>query len=225
MKNSSAALILLSVFLVSCRTNSRSSAENLTETTAKIESTVSPTALVKPGSMPNSNGDINSKIGIVDVRGDGKSCLRTKRGDLAAGTSVSVIVSLDALAQKVLATTIDKKSEASCARRASETGDDNPGENFFYSLIGDGTDEGFEVGIGIIEPAKPVQIQNNLAVFDLNDDGKAEFFRRCAGSEGIHFTVWTGKPLKGKRIWHSFYYLDYDTQADCRKRDWEGTEN
>ncbi len=142
---------------------------------------------------------------------------------------VSIIISLDEFPQKVITATVEKKLSQSCARRASETGDKNPGKNYFYTLVL--TEKlpeeffGFDVGIAVIEPPKPVQVQNNLASIDLNEDGKPEFFRSCGGFEGTHFTIWTGKPLKGKRIWHSFYYVDYDTVVTCKKKDWEGLED
>ena len=73
--------------------------------------------------------------------------------------------------------------------------------------------------IGVIEPETSIQIQNNLASIDLNNDGKAEYFRSCTGFEGVLFAIWTGKPLKEKQIWYSFYYLDYDTEPNCKKED------
>jgi hypothetical protein len=227
MKKSALILILLTAFLASCQLNNKSLAKNLPVNSAEIESTVSPTPAASSNSETILTGDIHSKIGIVDIHSDGKGCLRTKRGDLVAKTPVSIIISLDEPPQKILSAAIEKKLEVSCARYASETGDKNSGENFFYSITYDTLPETeiFDVGIGVIQPAKPVQVRNNLASIDLDEDGKPEFFRRCTGFEGIHFTIWTGKPLKGKRLWHSFYYLDYDTKADCRKKDWEGTED
>ena len=131
----------------------------------------------------------------------------------------------------MLNASVEKKLDGSCSRYASETGDKNPGENYFYSLkLMDGntneTNEAiFDVGIGIIGPVSQIQIQNKYATIDLNNDGKPEYFRRCTGFEGMHFTIWTGKPLIGRRIWHSFYYLDYDTVSTCKKADWRGTED
>ena len=37
--------------------------------------------------------------------------------------------------------------------------------------------------------------------------------------EGLHLTAWMGKPLKGRRIWHRYYSLGYDTEADCTEAD------
>lgn len=163
---------------------------------------------------------IQSSVGIVDGQKD-KICLRTKNGNLKENTPVSIVTSLDESPQKVLNAKVEKKLEKSCARYASESTDKNPGENFYYKLsLLEEVDEYQEVfGIGVIKPKTPFQSQNNLVSIDLNGDGKTEFFRRCAGFEGTLFTIWTGEPLKGKQIWHSFYYVDYATEPNCKKED------
>lgn len=215
-------IFLCSPLLISCKISATNLAANITEQTIETKVQVLPT--------PKSKEifDIHSKIGIAEIQSDEPSCLRTKNGDLAENTTVSIIYSLDEPPQKVLTATIKKKLEKSCARRDSEIGDNNPGENFFYSLrLNEVKSEeiGYDAGIAVIQSEKPIQVVNNLASVDLNNDGKAEFFRRCMGFEGIHYTIWTGQPLKGKRIWHSCFYLDYDTEANCKKKDWEETKN
>lgn len=110
----------------------------------------------------------------------------------------------------------------------ADAGEASPGEDHYYSLIL--VDPKFDksyigIAIGVIQPAKKIEVKNKLASVDLNGDGKPEFFRLCASNEGLHLTIWTGKPLKGKRIWHSYYYLHYDTEADCEKKDWEGADD
>lgn len=198
--------------------NANSTNVEISETAEGFRDPVSPT--------PDEVFNIHSKIGVADVRGDRTGCMRTKNGDLVQRTPVSVIISLDEPTHRVLNATVEKRVEVSCARHASESGDKNPGENFFYTLTfnGDEVEEfGFENGIAVIHPQKQIEIQDGLAVFDLDDDGKPEYFRRCTGFEGTHFTVWTGKPLKGKRIWHSFYYVDYDTEPNCKDKDLKET--
>jgi hypothetical protein len=54
---------------------------------------------------------------------------------------------------------------------------------------------------------------------DLDHDGRPEFFRSCISPEGVHITIWTGKPLEGTRRWHGYYALSYDVDADCTEAD------
>ncbi len=234
MKNPAILMILCGAILTSCQVNATNTATIEAQNrvvippTASLTPMPSPTPTVSATPTPKAKFDIHSKIGIVDVLSEEPSCLRTKNGNLLEGTPVSIIVISEDSPPRVFTATVGKKLGGNCARRFSEDGDKNPGENYFYLLsLNEKLPEyfGFEVGFGVIEPAQPIRVQNNLASIDLNEDGKPEFFRQCGGYEGTHFTIWTGKPLKGKRIWHSFYYVDYDTVVTCKKKDWEGLED
>jgi hypothetical protein len=44
--------------------------------------------------------------------------------------------------------------------------------------------------------------------------------RACASSEGLHLTVWSGAPLISARLWHAYWYLGFDVEADCRPDDY-----
>ena len=50
---------------------------------------------------------------------------------------------------------------------------------------------------------------------DLDGDGQAESFRACTSTEGVHLTIWTGKPPEGRRRWHFYHYLGYDVSPNC----------
>jgi hypothetical protein len=50
---------------------------------------------------------------------------------------------------------------------------------------------------------------------DLTGDGTAETFTQCSTSEGISFSVWSGKPYAGEPLWSGYYYLGYDTEVIC----------
>ncbi len=228
MKTLSILLILLVTFFTSCQTKAESLTTNVrkndTENLKKTEATQS---LISPTPTPKIIYDIKSKVGIVDVNDDQTICFRTNDSNLVEKTPISIVTSLYTFPQKVLAATVERKLEKSCESDDSDSADSNPREFFYYSLVlNDKTIEKSEIfGIGVIQPSKEIQVQNNLANTDLNEDGKLEFFRLCASNEGLHFTIWTGKPLRGKRIWHYYYYLHYDTDADCKKKDWEKTED
>jgi hypothetical protein len=40
----------------------------------------------------------------------------------------------------------------------------------------------------------------------------------CLSSEGVHYTVWAGEPLRSRRLWHDYYYLGYDVDPSCKQR-------
>jgi hypothetical protein len=69
--------------------------------------------------------------------------------------------------------------------------------------------------IAVVNPAKPLRLSGGAVVGDLDGNGQLEYFRQCTSSEGVHLTVWTGKPLAGKRRWHDYYYLGYDVEPNC----------
>ncbi len=43
--------------------------------------------------------------------------------------------------------------------------------------------------------------------------------RSCASSEGLHLTLWSGTPLKSRRLWHQYYYLGSDVEPTCTPAD------
>ncbi len=44
--------------------------------------------------------------------------------------------------------------------------------------------------------------------------------RTCTSTEGLHLTLWSGRVLKGPRLWHAYYYLGYDVEPTCRPEDY-----
>lgn len=45
--------------------------------------------------------------------------------------------------------------------------------------------------------------------------------RSCASREGLHLTAWAGKPLESRRVWHAYWYLGYDVEPSCTKKEME----
>ncbi len=165
---------------------------------------------------------IYSKVGTVDSKGQDSICFQTKNANLTKNTPVSIVIRLDKKPQKVLLAIVEKKLKESCLRDHAGGGDDNEGKDHYYSLKlkkKRANKSEMIFGIGVIQPTKAIQVKNNLASVDLNGDGRLEYFRSCTSNEGYNFTIWTGKPLQGKRIWLSYYYVDFGTEADCKKKD------
>ena len=72
--------------------------------------------------------------------------------------------------------------------------------------------------IAITKAEAPALIaRNHLVTADLDGDSQVESFRQCTSHEGIHLTVWTGKPLQGRRRWHYYYDLSFDVEPSCKE--------
>lgn len=75
-------------------------------------------------------------------------------------------------------------------------------------------------GIGVVNTEQTIRIDGALAWSDLDGDGTDEFFRNCSGEHTEHTTVWSGVPLKGKRIWHASHDFEDDLAVDCKDADY-----
>jgi hypothetical protein len=163
----------------------------------------------------------DSQLGVVDTNSEGRLCLNISDPNLADGTEVSFV--LPERPQRVVKATVEGKSAGSCTRNP-ETAD--PGASFYrLKLAGGGRainlNEPMIPAIAVVRPAGPVTGTRGVVSGDLDGDGRAEFFRVCTSTEGNHLTVWSGRPLLGKRRWHSYYYLGFDVVPTCKKKDYQ----
>jgi hypothetical protein len=161
--------------------------------------------------------DFKSQVGVVDVNERGNMCLIIPNAALNSGVAVNLVVLSPR--QWVVKARIKEKLGESCSNNP-DTSDAS-----FYSLeLGSSTSR-FKIeirqaaAIAVVSPTR-VAVQNGKASVDLDKDGRREFFRDCTSNEGIHLTLWSGKPLRGKRQWHFYYYLGYDVVPSCKKKDY-----
>lgn len=76
--------------------------------------------------------------------------------------------------------------------------------------------------IGIAVFSKNVaSLVNDEVVLNADLSKAAIYFRSCTSSEGLHFSSWLGKPLKGKRLWRLDFYLGYDLEPSCQEGDFK----
>ena len=161
--------------------------------------------------------DFESRIGVVDVNENGDICFIIPNRALSNGTQLTLVVF--STPQSVIHARIKEKLGKSCS--------DNPdtGDASFYSLQVDASDRTFErqerqaAALAVVT-AERVVVQHRKASVDLDKDGRREFFRECTSHEGIHLTIWSGTPLRGKRRWHFYCYLGYDVVPSCKRKDY-----
>ena len=152
---------------------------------------------------------LSSKIGIVNSMPDGDICLAIKNKFLKARQVITVIHA--DTPQFARYGNIVKKLESNCSS------DIEPIKNASYYKLKISMEQPF-AEIGIV--GRKTSRKSRLSVsVDIDGDGKREFFRSCTGMEGINFTVWNRRPLSGRPIWRSYYYLGYDTVPTCKRAD------
>jgi len=61
---------------------------------------------------------------------------------------------------------------------------------------------------------------SGMVAFDAVAPGS---LRACTSMEGIHLTAWKGKPLRSARLWHGYFWFDYELEPGgaeaCKERD------
>jgi hypothetical protein len=179
--------------------------------------------LITCACCPSASADrfsFDSRVGVVDANGEGRLCLNISDPRLADGTEVSLI--MPDRPQRVAKAVVEGKAAGGCSRNP----DAYPDASFYWlkpvgRKLAVGPREPLPPLIAVVRPAGPVSVRRGVASGDLDGDGRAEFFRVCTSTEGNHLTVWTGRPLTGKRVWHFYYYLGYDLVPTCKKRDYQ----
>ena len=148
-------------------------------------------------------------IGIV-VLGPGRACLQIRNASLSQNTEI------DLVDPKIPQST----STAIVIRQA---------DNVCPANIGEPEVSRYEIRLAkdlppstmmaIVDPGVSFQRVGDLVTADLTHNGHQDFFRYCASSEGLHFTIWSGPSVESARLWHQYYYLGYDVEANCADRE------
>lgn len=235
MKNSILILLLFG-FTISCQTKAESIVDNLNSSIKSLplnSLTVSPTPIkISDSNTLKKQNEVDLKIGNVESRNQG-ICLLIQNPNLNVGDKIQIV--LTEKPQQVLFAEIANKTDCAYEPNANLTGNtpsadligNNPKESLSSYLLklseSDASKFGF--GIAIVNTNSQIRTVKDLASVDIDGDGKDEYFRECTSNEGLHLTVWKGKPLVGKRIWHSYYHFNYDTENDCKKKDYEKTND
>jgi len=144
----------------------------------------------------------------VAVEKAGKTCLSIARTGLVIGAPVRLVL---LSAPQASSDAVRLVPDGSCA----PPGDGDPSlRSYPIHLEKNGLTSSMPA-IAIVDFRGAFAREGDLLVADLDNDGKPEYFRSCTSTEGIHFTVWSGAPLKGSLRWHQYYYLGSDLETTC----------
>lgn len=169
-----------------------------------------------PSMAEPAHGQFNAQtqLGVAEVTNAGSGCLTIGNASLREGEAIDLVSPQKP--QTLTRARIEKKLSQSCSRNA-----DAPAGTSFYS---------FRVKQDDAKPGSPTiaiagftggfEVVGGRVRADLNGDGRLASFRQCASAEGLHLTVWDGESLKGRRLWHGYYFLGYDVEPDCTRSDY-----
>ena len=235
MKSVFFVLLFSLCFGCSTQTTVNQVADQSTALTAStpVPAATTPVPNQTPQNLPTENGstytakDIEAKLGVVSQTDAGFGCLRILNATLKASDEFYTISAYEK-PNEVSKLRIKEKLAKSCVDDDSDIGDNEKvasnSSYYLAELIGKEPESTVTSGIAVVGISKAPGIDKGFATVELTGGPPAEYFRECTSSEGLHMTVWTGKPLLGKRIWYRYFYLHYDTVPNCKKRDYEGIE-
>lgn len=156
--------------------------------------------------------DYASFIGIAAFS-NSRLCLAINNQRLVRGSRVSLV--LPSIPQSLVnAEVVGTAPDACNAPQLRDSGSD------LYELrLLSGTLPFAIPAIAVTNLSHPLQKTGAVISGDLAGNGEREFFRSCNSAEGVHLSVWSGKALKGRLKWHSYYYLGYDMRPNCTSKD------
>ena len=151
-----------------------------------------------------------ARFGFAVAKAD-NVCLSIRNTDIAEGSRIHLIVVSQP--QSVAQAIVEGKRADTCGERQPPSAHMN-----HYGLkVVSGELHPLEPAIAFAGKMGDVTIRDGMASAVI--DGNRDYFRSCTSQEGVHLTVWSGRPLEGRRIWHAYYYLDYDVDPTCTPKD------
>jgi hypothetical protein len=156
--------------------------------------------------------DYASSVGVAALSGT-KVCLAINNPQLPPGSTVSLVVA--SIPQSLVQAEVVGPAAETCSTPQLR----DSGSNIYELRLRSGTLPEVMPVIAVTNSSHPLRETGTVVSGDLAGNGGREFFRLCNSAEGLHLTVWSGKPLTGKRKWHAYYYLGYDMEPNCTSKD------
>jgi hypothetical protein len=155
--------------------------------------------------------DYTSGVGVAVLKSAG-SCLEIANGSLVNGKRFP-FVTPDPPQTTGLAATI-RETQKPCT-----TSIPKPGLHYYEFTVARGTLKRGAPAFALPGYNGQFTTTGDQVSADLDGDGQPEYFRSCTSTEGVHLTIWSGKPLEGEKRWHYYYPLGYDVSPTCDPRE------
>ena len=158
--------------------------------------------------------DYDRRLGLAFPLEHDSVCLTIHAPALQPGTRLLLVDTRDSAT--VVPATLQAARSSSCPREVPGLGD------FFYAVTTQSPVRLLSGGVVVAVVASgPLLVAGADGVSgDIDNDGVPEYFRQCTSNEGLHFTVWSGQPLRGDRRWHRYFFLGYDVEPSCTEAEY-----
>ena len=157
--------------------------------------------------------DYRSQIGVASVTSENQLCLGISNPNLHPGERLTLVNA--GKRQSIIKAKVRQKTDKPCS--AGDVGDEEV-HYYLLEVVSSQVEPG-TLAVGITGTKAVFKVSRGIVSADLDSDGKSEYFRECASTEGIHLTVWSGGYPEGWRQWHRYFYLGYDVEPNCTARE------
>ncbi len=149
------------------------------------------------------------EIEVAQIGRTGPLCMRHEGAALAAGTRIWLV---QPDSPQSVATAVPGSGHCGAWPDRSETG-------LVPLRVVGGALDSTRLSVAIVGARTAPAVRDGVAGADLDGDGVVERFRACTSSEGVHLTIWSGRPPAGRLRWHRYFYLGYDVDPSCTPAD------
>lgn len=143
--------------------------------------------------------DYAPRIGVA-VSTDSRSCVAIQNTTLQPGSPLTVVI--PSSPQSFVETQVSGSSASPCPI----THDVNPAMNSYDIKANTGTLPKSTAMIAIVGPASQLSMENVSVQAHLDQDNSTDTFGACGADDGVHLSVWKGRPFTGTPIWKGYYY-------------------
>ncbi len=146
-----------------------------------------------------------------------KNCIAIKNDRLESNANL-LVVELDEQSGKPKQATITAsisrpaKNSHECAPLKSDRREVNVSSGYSFYVLS--SEKPIKLGVGLVSNKAASKDLEKL-VQSLSQNTRKIIYHSCFTSEGIQFSVWEGEAYQSKLIWSGYYYVGYDTDANC----------
>ncbi|MEO6391430.1 MAG: hypothetical protein ABIP75_06230 [Pyrinomonadaceae bacterium] len=178
-------------------------------------------ALVTSIAAQDNGFDFSKRVGVATVNDKKELCLAIPNSSLIAGSRLTLIITDGR--QSAGEAIVVNPLVAACTENAGT----EDGNSYYLLKVTKGgskfipSDRVFGPFIAIFEVPSPVKVFKGIVTSDFDGNRTREYYRQCTSGEGVHLTIWAGRPLRGKRLWNWYHYLGYDVVPNCKQADYK----